>query len=189
MATDIGSIESDSELFIFDGVVSESHSATSTVTKFPVEYGANIADSIIDQPIELVIDGVVTDRPISISIPNTFQGGESRSASAYEALLRLRSDHKLLVVRTGLMVYVDMIISAIDVMRGPESSSVLNARITLEQAIVTRPDVRQPESLSGDEAKQQATSRRNTGKNQVLPAPPDLSSPGQKLLNALGGLF
>lgn len=47
-----------------DCTVTETHTATSTVTEHPVESGANIADHIRPDPVQLSITGIVSDTPI-----------------------------------------------------------------------------------------------------------------------------
>lgn len=47
-----------------DCTVTETHTATSTVTEHPVESGANITDHIRPDPLQLSITGIVSDTPI-----------------------------------------------------------------------------------------------------------------------------
>ena len=47
-----------------DCTVTETHTATSTVTVHPVESGANITDHIRPDPVQLSITGIVSDTPI-----------------------------------------------------------------------------------------------------------------------------
>jgi len=47
-----------------DCTVTETHTATSTVTEHPVESGANITDHIRPEPVQLSITGIVSDTPI-----------------------------------------------------------------------------------------------------------------------------
>lgn len=47
-----------------DCTVTETHTATSTVTQHPVESGANITDHIRPDPVKLAITGIVSDTPI-----------------------------------------------------------------------------------------------------------------------------
>lgn len=47
-----------------DCTVTETHTATSTVTEHPVESGANITDHIRTDPVQLSITGIVSDTPI-----------------------------------------------------------------------------------------------------------------------------
>jgi hypothetical protein len=44
--------------------VTETHSATATVTEHPVESGANITDYILPEPLQLLITGIVSDTPL-----------------------------------------------------------------------------------------------------------------------------
>ena len=47
-----------------DCTVTETHTATSTMTEHPVESGANITDHIRPDPVQLSITGIVSDTPI-----------------------------------------------------------------------------------------------------------------------------
>ena len=47
-----------------DCTVTETHTATSTVTKHPVESGSSITDHIRPEPVQLSITGIVSDTPI-----------------------------------------------------------------------------------------------------------------------------
>ena len=47
-----------------DCTVTETHSATATVTEHPVESGANITDHIRPEPLQLSITGIVSDTPL-----------------------------------------------------------------------------------------------------------------------------
>ena len=47
-----------------DCTVTETHTATATVTEHPVESGANITDHIRPEPVQLSITGIVSDTPI-----------------------------------------------------------------------------------------------------------------------------
>jgi hypothetical protein len=47
-----------------DCTVTETHTATSTVTEHPVESGAKITDHIRPDPVQLSITGIVSDTPI-----------------------------------------------------------------------------------------------------------------------------
>lgn len=47
-----------------DCTVTETHTATSTVTEHPVESGANITDHIRPDPVQLSITGIVSDTPL-----------------------------------------------------------------------------------------------------------------------------
>ena len=47
-----------------DCTVTETHTATSTVTEHPVESGSNITDHIRPDPVQLSITGIVSDTPI-----------------------------------------------------------------------------------------------------------------------------
>ena len=98
-----------------DAVLTESFSSPITVTKNPVEFGANIADHAIIQPKKYTLTGVVSNTPLSLTgavgqIIDNISGlfGDSsgsnlsRSQSAYEALQAIKDEREPIEVQTGL---------------------------------------------------------------------------------------
>lgn len=47
-----------------DCTVTETHTATATVTEHPVESGSNITDHIRPEPVQLAVTGIITNSPI-----------------------------------------------------------------------------------------------------------------------------
>ena len=60
----IATIGGANPVVVFDTAITEEHSSSATVTKFPVESGADITDHIVLSPRQLNITGVVSDTPI-----------------------------------------------------------------------------------------------------------------------------
>lgn len=62
-----------------DCTVTETHTATATVTEHPVESGANITDHIRPEPVQLSITGIVSDTPIgSKQIQRAIEAGGTK---------------------------------------------------------------------------------------------------------------
>lgn len=62
-----------------DCTVTETHTATATVTEHPVESGANITDHIRPDPVQLSITGIVSDTPIgSKQIQRAIEAGGTK---------------------------------------------------------------------------------------------------------------
>ena len=47
-----------------DCTVTETHTSTATVTEHPVESGSNITDHIRPEPVQLSVNGIITNTPI-----------------------------------------------------------------------------------------------------------------------------
>jgi hypothetical protein len=58
-------IKQDNTVLEFEASLKETHSQTSTPTKFPIENGRNISDHMILEPLELSMTAIITDNPIS----------------------------------------------------------------------------------------------------------------------------
>lgn len=99
----IGSLE-------LDATLSENHQTDNDVTEHPVESGGNIADHVRPKSDVLTLTGFVSDtpvgRPSDVADPD-------RSASAYEALLKMRSAGQVFTVVTARRVYENMVVKTL----------------------------------------------------------------------------
>ncbi len=88
-----------------DVVITESASATSRITKNPVENGADINDHIIIEPMTFSMEGVVSSA--SSNILDTISGlaAGDKALKAWNDLLRLMVDRTLFTLVQGLRSY------------------------------------------------------------------------------------
>lgn len=179
-----GTLESGGLIFVFDGVVSETHAIESRVTEYPMESGAAMSDGAIDLPISVSIRGVVSDRPISVFGNDTFNDGESRSRTAFDELLKIRRNKEPVRLHTSLGTYPSMLIEKIQVDRRVDSMALLDVSMTLRQIDYKESGKRKSENLDGPEAEQQGSSPIDVGKAKPTPMTPEDLSPVQKFLRA-----
>lgn len=138
----IGSIQLDTVLF-------EEHQGSVTITKNPVEAGADITDHAIVQPDILIIQGAVTDSPLGTaslgqlvdSITSLFgtstSSNATRSQQAYEAFVTLKNNAEPLDVTTRLKTYSNMLITSLSTSQDKDTSQIAILDIILEEVIIT----------------------------------------------------
>lgn len=132
-----------------DNVVFEEHEGSITLTRNPVEAGADITDHAIVQPDTLFIQGIVTDSPLGTaafgalidSISNLFGTSTSanltRSQQAFEALTTLKNNAQPIDVTTKLKTYTNMMITTLSTSQDKDTSQILIINISLEEVILT----------------------------------------------------
>ena len=116
-----------------DGSISESVTRSVRATTNPIENGSNITDHIIQEPIKVIVEGVVTDTPIGMaaftsgsastiggvvdSVSGLFgqstQSGLTRSQQAYNELVKIFNKKELIEITTRLETYTNLIFESI----------------------------------------------------------------------------
>jgi hypothetical protein len=146
--TDTGIVES----IAVDASISEGYEHSAEVTEHPVERGAAIADHVRPNNGTVVIEGIVTNAPITVpttqmdGVTGSFQRidlgtknglklGEAtvlkfdssfdRVRRVNEAIQGLITDSVIVEIHTGLETLVDMVITRFKVDRNAESGSAL----------------------------------------------------------------
>lgn len=160
-----------------DAVLSETHARESPATVFPLEDGACISDHVLVAPFELTIQGVITDTPVgdkaslvtegiatalsalmpplavfeagaAYRLQKVHQGSASRSATAFEALLRIQAGDptarppvppKPFDVVTKLRRYPSMMMRSLSVPRDAGTSNAIVFQAALTQMLVVQP--------------------------------------------------
>lgn len=147
---------------VLDVAISESHQYRSEVTQFPIEAGGDIADHIINKPVELTVVGFITNSPVKIfggvlenlasdrvAIPNRVQ-------SAFTLLSDMRDLKKTFTVVTGLKVYLGMFFKSLSFPRDRATGDTLRftAVLTKITTAASRTVVRQNLDPGTTEAKE-----------------------------------
>jgi hypothetical protein len=165
-----------------DAVLEEFHTNDVLVTKNPVEYGADVTDHAIVQPKRLNLRAVVSDTPLGtaafgVIVDNASRlfgrstsDSQTRSTTAYNALLALQAAREPIDVQTKLRLYSNMLITNITVGQDKDTSREVQLDITLEEIqIVATELITLAEDQLGGAAKVQATSAENRGRQQPIP--------------------
>lgn len=113
----------------FDTMISEEHKFSSRITYFPVESGPIVSDHIINQPVVIILSGLVTDTPLNILAQF------NRSVSAFDALVAIHENRQVVDVVTGIKIYRNMAITSLDVPRTIKTGQSLTFNIQLQRII------------------------------------------------------
>ena len=122
---------------VLDASVSETHTASSTITDHPVEKGANIADHVRRQPDSIVINGVISNT--STMFPNNIPGVAAiktianvlsnvsidTAQTSYLALKELLNGKELITIVTTLRTYENMLLEELTVDRNASNGNAL----------------------------------------------------------------
>lgn len=183
-----------------DAVLSESHREFNTVTRNPVEFGADIADHITVEPVEVSIIAEVTDTPLGFSsfgeiVNNTTnlfgsatESNVTRSAAAYKRLIDLKNERRLVTIQTKLQTYTDMAILDINTIQDADNSNCVNLLINAVKVNISKSQtVDIPKDVLAEGAdQQQSTSETNRGQQNT-------KEPTNSIINTfsrtLGDLF
>lgn len=100
--------------YVIDCSITETHKHDSEVTEFPTESGANLTDHIRPKPIEVTVEGVVSDTPLA-AVQLFRETGEVPSKSALEKFLKIRSDRLPIPIVTLLKAYENMAMTSLEI--------------------------------------------------------------------------
>jgi len=180
-------------------VLLEEHTGSVSLTKNPVEAGADITDHAIVQPDIINIQGVITDTPLGAAaigqiintVTNLFgtsnDSNLTRSQQAYAAFIELKNRAEPLEVETKLKTYSNMVITGVSTSQDKDSSRALFINLTLEEVILTESETLNltESDVFGDVSKT-ATSVVDKGKQQVNAVSETVNS---SILNTISGWF
>lgn len=129
-ATNIGGL-------MFDAIITSTHESSLTVTKHPVQYGADISDHAIVNPARLTLSVAVSDAMGYISGPNQYPGnGMTKSTKAFDTLLQFQRLRTPMTVFTKLRKYENMVITNITAEDDYTTAHALKATVELEQMMI-----------------------------------------------------
>lgn len=100
-------------------ILSEKHTSEVEITGNPIETGAEVNDHAYIKPKQVILE--IADR---------------NAAVIFNTLVRFQESRVPFYLVTGLSVYKDMLIQAIDATRDKTHSTVLRATVTLRQVII-----------------------------------------------------
>lgn len=118
-------------VFQFDATVQEQHSIAATPTAHPLENGAEAADHIRVEPVQLVVTGIITNTPFVVSTTPL----RDRDFVAWDSLERLLRGRRPLTVVTPVRVYEDMALVNVAANRDPTTGQQLAPTLTFRELV------------------------------------------------------
>lgn len=94
--------------FPVDAFLTEGHAYTNEITDDPAEDGSDLNDDIINKPIVIDVDGLISDSPIGAIVAQRSQKGDLPSDDALAALLIVYFSRNTISIETSLQVYNNM---------------------------------------------------------------------------------
>jgi len=174
--------------FKMDAVLREAHSNTIRTTKNPVEFGADITDHSIIEPVQLEIEGVVSDTPMGLAALGelvNFGSKKTRSQQAYEKFIEMMNTRELVEVFTKLVAYKNMLITNVNVSQDKDTSKIVLFNISLREVRVVMSEVALSFNLSPDLKTAAAISAEGT-KTATAPGGGTVSAVSSKINSYVG---
>lgn len=151
--------------FLIDVALSEEHTFESEVTEYPVEKGADITDNIRPKPIQITMEGLVSNSAFNPLIVNARTSIDQSVDDAYAKLMKIRDERETVTIRTSLRTYQDMAMKNLVIPRLPGQSDALKFTATFVQV----------EIVSNTRSTRVATPIAN--KSKTVARPPDPNDP------------
>lgn len=134
---------------VIDIASSEDHNFQNEITDHPVETGSNVTDNAIEKPIQIVINGLVSDYPLGTNAagfvaPNgdlpTASDTGTQSQTVLAKLLALKSSREPITVIDSLGTWTNMVLESLSVPRTPKTGYALEFRATFKQLVLVTND-------------------------------------------------
>lgn len=122
--------------FLIDVSLSEEHSFESEVTEYPVEKGADITDNIRPKPIQITMEGLVSNTPINPDIISARDAADQSVDDAYATFMKIRDDRETVTIRTSLRTYENMAMKNLVIPRQPGQADSLRFTATFVQVLI-----------------------------------------------------
>lgn len=155
-----------------DATLNEIHSAQAEVTEHPVEQGSDISDHVRPKPVELKIEGVVSDTPLDSallgiatrSLPPLGLAAQAASSitnllakssfarGAFDTLRKLRDAGQPLTIFTPYRTYTSMVMTDLQVIRDTQGGEGMHFTAAFKQVLTVQSatvQVQLPQSAQG----------------------------------------
>jgi hypothetical protein len=175
-----------------DLLMGETHDRTSTITDNPIEDGAVVSDHIQNDPVNLSIEGYITNTPISLFRNlNTLINPFDRVQDVFDSLELFWEFKTILQVVTNLKVYEDMAIESLSIPKDKNGKNDLEFSIDFKKVTkLTRETVQIPASIVGGGRRNKALAQsRVKGGKKAPGAAADNSVEKQKSRSILSGIL
>ncbi len=176
--TRVAIADDDAQFIEFDATIVAAHDGTATITKHPVESGANVTDHIRREPETLNLEVIVSDTPLifvaSINARPSVPGGNpvTRAVDAYEFIKRIKDQGKTVTVSTRLRDYPSMAIASVGVTQDKDTGNIVRFRIGLEEITIAETGTKPiPEPVNASR-----TPSDDLGKQNKTPSPTEAES-------------
>jgi len=118
--------------FLIDCLLSDNHTFDSDVTEFPVESGATISDNIRNKPLVVAMECLISNTPIGelATLRDTIS---DPSDTAYELMIKIRTDRLPVTIRTSLRTYENMALQSLSIPRASGRGDELKFTATFKQ--------------------------------------------------------
>jgi len=117
--------------FVID-IGTEDHQFSSTVTDYPIEDGSVISDHIIEKPLMITIDGIVSDTPLAV-IAALRSDNSKPSADAFAELMDMRDAREPVTVETSMGTFTQMALQDVSFPRAAGDGDTLRFRASFKQ--------------------------------------------------------
>lgn len=119
--------------FIVDCALVEEHTYDSEVTEYPVERGADITDNVRPKPIEVRIEGIVSNTPVSPDILAQRDSDVTPADEAYLRFMDIRDNREPVTIRTSLNTFENMVLKSLSIPRSKDTGDALRFTATFVQ--------------------------------------------------------
>lgn len=121
-----------------DAILNESASSKATITKNPVEKGADTTDHIRLEPMTFTATGIVSDTPIRF--PNNLapfkSSGYRVSTQAWNKLLKLQAKREPFTLQQGLRSYDNIVIEELSYSQDVGTANVLIFNCVMSEIVL-----------------------------------------------------
>lgn len=123
--------------YFFDGFLRVSHNRSLTITRNPVETGADVVDHAYVNPASITMDIIVSDVHRSL-IPGQFEDGTYRHVNAWNVLKNIQNNRIPVSVFTKLDQYDNMLIEELTATDDASTFRSLRATVKLVEIPIAR---------------------------------------------------
>lgn len=147
--------------YFFDAIFRIEHLRSTQITEHPVQTGANISDHAYALPARLMMEIGMSDAMASF-LSGQFQGGPTKSISAYQLLVDLQAKRQPLTVVTRLYRYTNMLIEHITAPDDVRTKTGLRCSVSMRQILMAEVPTTKPTTNAP-----QTTQTNNMGEKQT----------------------
>lgn len=169
----------------FDALVKATYSGGAQITDHPVESLKDVTDHIRPTPVEMQLQGIVSDHPVlalasfraTPAVPGT--DPSARAEAAFYFLESMRQTSSLAHVFTSLWELENMVITSLSCTRDKDSSRIVDISLTLREIEVAKTEVIAIE----------VKAKTNIGKKGKAPVSAPMAVKAQSILSKLFSAF